>query len=902
MTTKYPKGSEWRKWDLQVQTYVDPRWVWPPDYPDQEDQRRKKFNADLIQHCIDNDIKAIAITDHNSGEAIDGLLVKNTEIDEPISILPGVEIISSEGIHILAIFNPVTGRGVNNRWNTWEETIRQFLTAINMPQPAFHGEGNMTPATANETAENIIKKIEQFDGITIFPHANSTNGGLFCKSDSRTRKRLLESSTILDAAVEMDDVATRIQALEQKLRDHQFDPEGFSFINTSDSRKVADIGVKFTWIKSDPTFEGLRQIMFEPKERATIQKNDPTPIKSNYSIDGISISEAKVSDELTIKTTSLDLNHSLVAVVGGKGAGKTALVDIVANCYTNRCGAEDGNSFVRRIVDQIPELQAELKFKDGSVFSKKLSEQRFVEEGQFVYISQGELETYIGDKSDLGQYIKNLIFESPLVKDTAKSFDFLDSKAKVVDIEEKIAAKNSAIEKLEQKTGTEAAKELEKEMKQNAAELRDIEKRIKEFEKAQSKENIKVAEEKQEAINNLKGQRDDCIALRDLIAQSLNFLDEEVSEFNESIAEVNELLKKLKIKDQYKELSYPQRGEIESRLESTKKEITKTIVAIEKAQKDMDRFEQGVKKHAKLLERKREVEIKGEKLKEKNMKLNEGKKLLEQARKDREALMQNLFETILLQKKKYEEIIKAFSSDKDKVLSDLDFVAEVHFDYESFLEKADGIVDKRSVNIDGKKDKKGDPIFEELIQQSFAVARGDKNKIGDLLREMGRLEQLLKAKLKGSPVTVEDFYNLLYGNYMSVTAIVLYKKTGLEKQSLGQKATVLIKIYLAQGDKPIIIDSHDDHLDNEFIMDELVNAIRQAKNYRQIILVSNNGNVVVNSDAEQIVVATRNDEGTISYNAGSIEEPTIREKAIKVLEGGSEAFKKRQRKYRIKSS
>ena len=128
--------------------------------------------------------------------------------------------------------------------------------------------------------------------------------------------------------------------------------------------------------------------------------------------------------------------------------------------------------------------------------------------------------------------------------------------------------------------------------------------------------------------------------------------------------------------------------------------------------------------------------------------------------------------------------------------------------------------------------------------------------------------------------------------------LVKYKNTPLSKLSLGQKATVLIKIYLAQGDKPIIIDSHDDHLDNEFIMDELVKAIRQAKNYRQVILASNNGNVVINSDAEQIIIANRND-GLISYISGSIENPVIRDRAVKVLEGGSDAFGQRQQKYRL---
>ena len=81
-------------------------------------------------------------------------------------------------------------------------------------------------------------------------------------------------------------------------------------------------------------------------------------------------------------------------------------------------------------------------------------------------------------------------------------------------------------------------------------------------------------------------------------------------------------------------------------------------------------------------------------------------------------------------------------------------------------------------------------------------------------------------------------------------------------------------------------------------MEELVGSIRQARNYRQVIIASNNGNVVINSDADQIVVAQRKD-GTIAYIAGAIEEPAIRERALRVLEGGYEAFKKRQEKYRI---
>ncbi len=143
-----------------------------------------------------------------------------------------------------------------------------------------------------------------------------------------------------------------------------------------------------------------------------------------------------------------------------------------------------------------------------------------------------------------------------------------------------------------------------------------------------------------------------------------------------------------------------------------------------------------------------------------------------------------------------------------------------------------------------------------------------------------------------------ELYKVLYRPYLSVRPTARYKRTMLERLSLGQKATVLIKIYLAEGEQPIVIDSHDDHLDNEFIMEELVGAFREARKFRQVVVASNNGNVVVNSDADQIVVAQRRN-GEISYSAGAMEDREIRAHALRVLEGGQQAFRKRQEKYRI---
>ncbi|MFH0960747.1 MAG: hypothetical protein V1897_18840, partial [Pseudomonadota bacterium] len=327
------------------------------------------------------------------------------------------------------------------------------------------------------------------------------------------------------------------------------------------------------------------------------------------------------------------------------------------------------------------------------------------------------------------------------------------------------------------------------------------------------------------------------------------------------------------------------------------KKISNVSVRIENLQKELKNYEAVVLEHADLLEQQEETERKIEMLElGKNKILNE-KKTLTGLLVKRNELLKTLIETVLAQKNKYDEIIKSFSSEKYDVLLDLDFTAEIDFDYQRLQRLASEILDGRKVSV---YDESGQPeILRSLIQLYQDVLTKGMSTINEIVNEIVRLTGDLKGKIRPSETfTYNQLFDCLWGNYMSVSPCVKYKSIPLDKLSLGQKASVLIKIYLAQGTKPIIIDSHDDYLDNESIMDELVKALRQAKSYRQIILVSNNGNVVVNSDAEQVIIAQHTNQ-TISYTSGSIENPSIREKALRVLEGGRKAFEDRQKKYRI---
>lgn len=654
--------------------------------------------------------------------------------------------------------------------------------------------------------------------------------------------------------------------------------------------------LRFCWIKADPTFEGLKQLLYEPDDRVAIQATNPAPVISNLTIDEVSIDGLVVNSELSLANTQLDLNPSLVAVVGGRGTGKTALVDLVAHCYADREQAGDPNSFVKRISEYERPVTTSLVLRDGQKFSKASDDGKYVEGAQVVYVAQGELEQYIGAKSDLHQRIQDLIFESDAIKNSLLSFETEEGATLTHTLEEKLTKQSRTVEELESMTADEVSQAIARDRSTIGADLKDVEKRIEELGKFQTEEALENAEDRQQRLGGLKTRQQNLTSLKAELAKMSTFLKDDLESFNASVAVVQALMGGLKIEEKLSKLTYAAEAKVIKVVEFVEKESRLVAKAIDEEQKQQEKMDQDVKAHAKLLEKRGEFQASLKSVEERANAFAESKKKLQAALKGRKSLMEKLLRSVVEQRRKYEEIISTFADQKDEILADIGFVAEVHFEVDALLSAAEAVFDNRRVNV--RKDESGRSDLDSLVTLAQAVSDGDDSQVKKLVEEIERLAISLRSKTKGAPVTDRDFYDVLYRNYMTVVPVVKYKKTTLEKLSLGQKATVLLKIYLAHGDRPIIIDSHDDHLDNEFIMDELVGAIRRAKGNRQVILVSNNGNVVINSDAEQIVVAYR-DDTEIAYLAGAIENPEIQKRALRVLEGGPEAFKRRQEKYRM---
>lgn len=965
MSNQYPRGSEWRKWDLQVHT---PASVLNNGFGSDWDVYVQK----LFKTLIDKEIMVVGITDYFT---VDGYKkIKQDYLDnqtklgqlfsaeevvkiKDILVLPNIEFrsnvfVGQDSINFHIIFSEeISARDIEEKFlheidfryeadpqqadklrKLKEANLIELGQRLKKEHTKFASDsdvfvGMMNAVVDDSQITNILtSKDSIFGGKYVFVlMADEDLSGIDWNSrDHQTRKLLTQKSDLLFSSNEK----TRNWALGEN--PYKEGPEKFiaefktlkPCIHGSDAHEFKYIGypcakrgdishscetnfqdceLRSCWIKADLTFEGLKQLLFEPEDRVAIQQNNPTPVKSSQTISNFFIQGGEIDNQLKIKETKIILNEGLVSITGGKGSGKTALVDLIANIYEDRAFCNDKNSFVKRISEGLDpkDLKIKLGLQDGREHEKEVKEPSFIEGATIVYVAQGELEKHVEDPAHLEDHINNLIFESGEIKDSELLFDYQNINDEVSEISDNLLCINKEIFDLENETDDKIEVDLKKESKKLDTDLKDTVAKIDDLSKNLSPEKIKESEAKQKHLTEFRDRKTQLTDLGLAIKDALKFTDENFSVFNKQISRINALASELKFDQKFGEIEYSGVDDLKKFIMVVRVELRKTIGDIEKFQKDLEEKDKGIKEHGKFLDKKKEIEKKIQKISEDLKTIAEKKKELAGKKAGRDSLFVQLLNKRVEQRDKYLGIISAFSENKNDILSDLDFTAELIFDNSRFIDTMSELVDLRKMRTREVDEEKSDISF--FTDSMLDLANNPtKKKISAVsIKANELLSSTIVNQKKAETISRLTIYNSIFSDYLGVLPSVKYKKVRLHRLSLGQKATVLIKIYLAQGENPIIIDSHDDHLDNEFIMEELVRALRQAKQHRQVIVVSNNGNVVINSDSEQVIVACRDEQGEISYISGSLENELLRPRLLCVLEGGEEAFSKRQKKYRL---
>ncbi|WP_120871146.1 TrlF family AAA-like ATPase [Helicobacter pylori] len=645
-------------------------------------------------------------------------------------------------------------------------------------------------------------------------------------------------------------------------------------LQSSDAHKEDSIGEKYTWIKAEKTFEGLKQIIYEPETRVSIDKEKPQdPL---YKIDSVGLNfdeEVKTTNEKGDTpfcyagfNETLFFSPNFTCVIGGRGSGKSTLLQLIASAIKNK-------SFVKGLKHETIQKCIKIEPDIDTVDSVE-------------YLAQNEVEEFATNVSKFTEAIFNRIDSKSsgklkeLEKQITKGIEKFDEQIAYWQEKTKLEEQLKESEKIKKKyqnivdayTDKDYLSKRDKlqEKHQSLIDLKQSKERfltfIKELKRVvnfESKENMEEKNSYDKVYNQLK--QDICKKLEEIDADIKNghfksdeenieklesehqTLLQEIGEFlkekgvsDESIGDVrnanyhlanikmdiNDLKHEIKeIANKIEGFSY---GDIDKNIEEFKDQINEELSKINSA------FEEIAKNHKEV----KPITI--------EYRLNED--IFEEVFEDFDKLVDKGFN------------IQRHQSKIKEYLKEIELKDVIGMQYAEFIEELYGSIDnKKAAFYETLKD----ILDREIHFQIYRLL---------ILKHLRNVEKYKIFKVR-------------------------YDKRALNETTFGQKCTAVLVVLLSLGNNPIIIDEPEAHLDSALIANYLVALIKKQKQKRQIIFATHNANFVLNADAE-LIIQLKNENNKIVAQSFMIESDAYKEDLLK-LEGGEKAFKDRERKYGI---
>lgn len=908
----YPKGSEWRLWDLHIHT--------PASYCYQGG-RFSTMNTDeksaaisqIISNMNESDVAVYAINDyftfdgylelksaHDDGDIIDKTLFPAIElrIEAATPKRMNIHVLFSNELTLqdLSDFkNALTVKNVNRPLS--EESLRGFARQLGADKARLHGFngdyqndpkallelGYVTAEITKESFEKALRLIPEDKRLVMIPY--DCHGGI---EEINWQEHMAEdmywcqlADVFEERRAENIDLFNGLLTEENKrfIADFQHNLGGHPkpCVSGSDGHSISDFKTwrsetvtKKTWIKADPTFNGLRQILFEPADRVRIQETTPRDDYSKSFIGSIEITKEispfpeneRYENPVFGIHPKLELNPNLVCLIGGRGTGKSCLIDYFGSTYgasTEEHAAHLPSDAFRVIFNKNNEDTTSHHAAEGV-------------ELPFVYISQNEVKNKIAAGS-VGEEIKRMLgvhglsFDievdqkiRALISDANEQKNWFlqtDEKGELIYDEARIRRQIARIQSLLDSITTEQNKEKLEQFTTNIAKI------------SNSREKLKQLSALKDELAEFKANFDAKAKEVDSDIPELDFTDQ-FSSIDQLSLTVSSLIKSCETynTDIHSDFSEVFSGDLASLLENA-----------EKYRKAIELFQSRLKK----------ITAQKVTLQEAESRLSATSEMIESELGRQKKLIDARWATI---QKGHEDWSEAQRTLMNKILSDREITleGEVIFDADEFLTRL-----KKELNLRSFK-AGGGLSMDDKVRSEFNIT--DTASFFTFMKD--RLHQVAEeAYVSGSLVGL--FYDVsVRSEYLRVEPVISYGGRPLERLSVGQKGTVYLCMKLATQafSQPLVFDQPEDDLDNEFIIEHLVGIFREIKLFRQVILVSHNANLVVNADAEQIVLAT-NDNGVLKYNSGSLECSMINLAVRTVLEGGDDAFRKRESRYNL---
>jgi hypothetical protein len=728
-----------------------------------------------------------------------------------------------------------------------------------------------------------------------------------------------------------------------------------------DAHEIPRIGEpdegRLCWIKGAPTFDALRQACIDP-ERAFVGLEPPLPALESQIITSVVIENAP-----WVTTPTVLLNPGLVAVIGPRGSGKTALVDMIAAGADAYVESDERPSFLARAREHLDGENVQLSWKSEetpTVRSLALPMNCSSDtHARARYLSQQFVEELCSNEGmpTLIKEIERVIFDAhpSLDRDGAADFDELlemrasacretrDYEAEALaDISDQIGLE---MDKNRQVTGlrTQVAEQLKviaqyqsdrkplvaKTGSKEAVRLQAL---LDAAEKARS--NIRYFFQHQTSIaaatNEVRDMRQNRApgtlrAMKERYPQSLLKPDEWENFLLDYEGDVDAILAaKAKFAadniaawkgttpgapvqtdgafiGDNADLNRLPLATLDAEIERLQKLVSAGKLTADRLAAVNKKIAEGTTSLAKLQERLRDYEGAKDRATALRSEREEGYGRVLDAIIDEERILRSLYAPLM------KRLLAAGGT-----LAKLSFSVERSVDIEAWANEGEKLFDKRGGPFKGV----GSLAREasEILMKPWKV--GDTAAITaamDTFQEKNVNKLLENAPYQRTDPTnyrpwSQRFARWLYGtNHITIEYGIKYDGIDIQKLSPGTRGIVLVLLYLAlddNDDRPLIIDQPEENLDPQSIYAELVPLFQAAKRKRQVIMVIHNANLVINTDADQIIVAevgahTSDGLPPITYRSGGLDEAPIRKLVCDILEGGERAFQDRARRLRI---
>ena len=214
--------------------------------------------------------------------------------------------------------------------------------------------------------------------------------------------------------------------------------------------------------------------------------------------------------------------------------------------------------------------------------------------------------------------------------------------------------------------------------------------------------------------------------------------------------------------------------------------------------------------------------------------------------------------------------------------------------------------------------KEFDDIYDGLIEIRKMKTKWDKYEIRKYLLSINsdlKYAYELKEKYREFNLTASynncdieldnliDELKTLKSLNINVVNSIYYKEDkkeiiNIKNLSPGTKANILMEYIVFKDTKvPLLIDQPEDNIDNKTIYKVLTDWFTTLKNKRQVIVATHDANIVVNGDAENVIICEQKNDNEFVYEYGALETANVLEKISNILDGGNEAIKRRLLKY-----